>query len=278
MTWHHLCSAAPGLSTKAYAQARAPDLTRRNGNAARFVTAHGPVLGILIRTGFRSRCGLAQTLRSRLAERLNRELSGRVAAHHASDQRLRHISFAQAGQRIPGAGGCGPRAIATHSLRTPRPARGPELVAWVRIRVRRWRMSAQNGRWKDRMSQSDLDAVDWGIPAIAPRGGSSHETLRWRKADSNPRSHSYGRVCRALPKGDPGTTGWGPVLSSGPLARCRLAAGALSVAVSYTGDRDFESRLLQQRVRTFGTARSGRYACHATVAAKDYIFTAYPKR
>ena len=29
-------------------------------------------------------------------------------------------------------------------------------------------MSAQNGRWKDRMSQSDLDAADRGIPAIAP--------------------------------------------------------------------------------------------------------------
>src|ERR1700719_2000953 len=30
-----------------------------------------------------------------------------------------------------------------------------------------------------------------------------------------------------LPKGDPGTTGWGPVLSSGPLARWRLAARPL---------------------------------------------------
>jgi hypothetical protein len=49
-------------------------------------------------------------------------------------------------------------------------SKGPELVTWVRIRVRRWRMSAQNGRWKDRMSQSDLDAVDRGIPAIAFRG------------------------------------------------------------------------------------------------------------
>jgi hypothetical protein len=48
------------------------------------------------------------------------------------------------------------------------------------------------------------------------------------------RSHSYGRVCRALPKGDPGTTGWGPVLTSVPLARWRSAAGALSVAVPYT--------------------------------------------
>src|ERR1700726_2846860 len=36
-------------------------------------------------------------------------------------------------------------------------------------------MSAQNGRWKDRMSQSDLDAVDRGIPATAPRGKGSHE-------------------------------------------------------------------------------------------------------
>jgi hypothetical protein len=51
--------------------------------------------------------------------------------------------------------------------------------------VRRWKMSAQNGRWKDRMSQSDLDAVDRGIPAIAPRGKGSHETLRWRQMDSN---------------------------------------------------------------------------------------------
>ena len=50
-------------------------------------------------------------------------------------------------------------------------------------------MSAQNGRWKDRMSQSDLDAVDRGIPAIAPRGKGSHETLRWSKADSNSESH-----------------------------------------------------------------------------------------
>src|ERR1700719_3491180 len=31
-----------------------------------------------------------------------------------------------------------------------------------------------------------------------------------------------------LPKGDPRTTGWGPVLSSGPLARWRLAARPLS--------------------------------------------------
>ena len=41
-----------------------------------------------------------------------------------------------------------------------RPVLGPLLDA----------VSAQNGRWKDRMSQSDLDAVDWGIPAIVPRG------------------------------------------------------------------------------------------------------------
>ena len=41
----------------------------------------------------------------------------------------------------------------------------------------------------NRMSQSDLDAVDRGIPAIAPRGESSHETLRWSEVDSNPRSH-----------------------------------------------------------------------------------------
>jgi hypothetical protein len=40
----------------------------------------------------------------------------------------------------------------------------------------------------NRMSQSDLDAVDRGIPAIAPRGKGSHETPRWRKPDSNPRS------------------------------------------------------------------------------------------
>jgi hypothetical protein len=33
------------------------------------------------------------------------ELPGCVAPHHASDQRLRHIGFAQAGQRIPGARG-----------------------------------------------------------------------------------------------------------------------------------------------------------------------------
>src|ERR1700730_5478184 len=46
-------------------------------------------------------------------------------------------------------------------------------------------MSAQNGRWKDRMSQSDLDAVDRGIPPIAPRGKGSHETLRRREMDSN---------------------------------------------------------------------------------------------
>ena len=50
-------------------------------------------------------------------------------------------------------------------------------------------MSAQNGRWKDRMSQSDLDAVNRGIPAIAPRGKGSHETLRWREPDSNSWSH-----------------------------------------------------------------------------------------
>ena len=55
--------------------------------------------------------------------------------------------------------------------------------------LQRCRMSAQNGRWKDRMSQSDLDAVDRGIPAVAPRGKSSHETLRWRKPDSNSPSH-----------------------------------------------------------------------------------------
>ena len=48
------------------------------------------------------------------------------------------------------------------------------------------RMSAQNGRWKDRMSQSDLDAVDRGIPATAPRGKGS-QTLRWREMDSNHR-------------------------------------------------------------------------------------------
>jgi len=48
-------------------------------------------------------------------------------------------------------------------------------------------MSAQNGRWKDRMSQSNLDAVNRGIPAIAPRGKGSHETLPWREMDSNSR-------------------------------------------------------------------------------------------
>jgi hypothetical protein len=35
------------------------------------------------------------------------------------------------------------------------------------------------------MSQSDLDAVNREIPAIAPRGKGSHETLRWREMDSN---------------------------------------------------------------------------------------------
>jgi hypothetical protein len=52
------------------------------------------------------------------------------------------------------------------------------------------RMSAQNGRWKDRMSQSNLDAGDRGIPAIAPRAKGSQETLRWRKTDSKHRSLS----------------------------------------------------------------------------------------
>src|SRR5215472_5850548 len=47
----------------------------------------------------------ARNLRGRLAQRRNGELSGRVAAHHASDQRLRHIGFAQTSQRIPGARG-----------------------------------------------------------------------------------------------------------------------------------------------------------------------------
>src|SRR5690349_10286094 len=40
---------------------------------------------------------------------------------------------------------------------------------------------SRHHRWKDRMSQSDLDAVNRGIPAIAPRGKGSHETLRWRR-------------------------------------------------------------------------------------------------
>lgn len=64
-------------------------------------------------------------------------------------------------------------------------------------------MSAQNGRWKDRMSQSDLDAADRGIPAIAPRGKGSHETLRWREmeiaADRERRGAQIGgkwRKCR----------------------------------------------------------------------------------
>jgi hypothetical protein len=65
------------------------------------------------------------------------------------------------------------------------PATGAVNRSGLHRLVRRWRMSAQNGRWKDRMSQSDLDAVDRGIPAIAPRGKSSHETLRWREMDSN---------------------------------------------------------------------------------------------
>src|SRR5580700_12160345 len=54
-------------------------------------------------------------------------------------------------------------------------------------------MSAQNGRWKDRRSQSDLDVVDREIPAIAPRGKGSHETLRWRKVDSKRRSRAMAR-------------------------------------------------------------------------------------
>jgi nitrate/nitrite transporter NarK len=60
---------------------------------AQFLTAHGPEA-----VYFRAPGRLSRNLRGRLAERLYGELSGRVAAHHARDQRLRHVGFPQAGQ------------------------------------------------------------------------------------------------------------------------------------------------------------------------------------
>src|SRR4051794_13397532 len=43
------------------------------------------------------------------------------------------------------------------------------------------------------------DAVDRGIPAIAPRGKSSHRTPRWSKGDSNWRSHLVRCVVLLVP-------------------------------------------------------------------------------
>jgi hypothetical protein len=54
------------------------------------------------------------------------------------------------------------------------------------------------------VAQGEAEIIQ-GAGALA--GTESLQTPRWRKADSNPRSHSYERVYRVLRKGDPGTSG-----------------------------------------------------------------------
>jgi hypothetical protein len=84
------------------------------------------------------------------------------------------------------------------------------------------------------MSQSDLDAVDRGIPAIAPRGKGSHETLRWREMDSNFRFRARSTFA-ARPR-----VGWRDsrnLLSPPPLSprdhpACGLAISALHAELS----------------------------------------------
>ena len=82
----------------------------------------------------------------------------------------------------------------------------------------------------------------------AATGKTRFVTLRWRKADSSPRSHSYERVCRVLRKGDPGTSGVPIKLWS---SREMAIGCAPSPRPRTRRDRDFESRLLRQKIRNF---------------------------
>ena len=82
----------------------------------------------------------------------------------------------------------------------------------------------------------------------ATRKASSHETLRWSKADSNPRSRSCERDHGVLPKGALGTTSRVPKIKAQVLSRDGDACGRLSAAVRSRRDRDFDSRLRRRRV------------------------------
>src|SRR5580692_4522465 len=70
-----------------------------------------------------------------------------------------------------------------------------------------------------------------------------------------------------LPKGDPGTTGWGPVLSSGPLARWRLAARPLRGP--YTARPRFRI--------SFAPAESPNFRCRSLGTTPEFETTFLPQ-
>jgi hypothetical protein len=90
------------------------------------------------------------------------------------------------------------------------------------------------------------------------RKSGSQQTLCWRKADSNPRSHSHESFCRGAAEGRSRNDWLGSRIKLWSSREMAIGC-APSPRPVHGRDRDFESRLLRQRARTFATARSGRH-------------------
>src|SRR6202040_3400036 len=104
-------------------------------------------------------------------------------------------------------------------------------------------------------------------------------TLRWRKADSNPRSHSHESFCRGAAERRSQNDWLGSRIKLWSSREMAIGC-APSPRPVHGRDRDFESRLLRQRARTFATARSGRPGVRNNLppAARGQLRYQFPTR